>query len=82
MKVNASRAVHTCQPPSTGSSPVDNENSSLACHGVHDAKNEMKTLCEEFALAEYSKSSIALADKVLSITAKKYEDLSKFTCKN
>lgn len=73
--VDTSSTVHTCQPKATGS--PDEDDRLLLCHGVHDAREQMKALCEEIALSQLNKTSIAIANEVLATTALKYEEQSE-----
>ena len=74
--VDASGATHTCQ-PSLNTSP-DEEDRCRPCARVTDARQEMRTLCEEIALSDLDKTSIAIANEVVAQTVMKYEEQSAY----
>ena len=76
--MDASSCTHTCQVKADGSSPNEEERCLPSCDRVHDARGEMRTLCEDLALSELDKTSITIANEVVAVTAMKYEAQSKF----
>lgn len=74
--VDTSNTVHTCQPKANAS--PDEDDRLRLCHGVHDAREQMRALCEEIALSQLNKTSIAIANEVLTTTALKYEEQSEW----
>jgi hypothetical protein len=76
LTIDASLALHTCITKSVNLSP-DDDDRSRKCEGILDAREEMKSLCEQKALSNMDMTSIAIANEVVDLTGAKYDELSK-----
>jgi hypothetical protein len=76
LTIDASTALHTCESKSLNCSP-DEEDKRRLCTGVYDAREEMKSVCEEIALSCMDMTSIAIANEVVASIGAKYDALSK-----
>lgn len=72
MSIDATKAIHTCLAERSNSSPNERR-----VDGVFDARVEMRELCSIMALEDTAKSSIQIANQIVTEIAAKYTQLGK-----